>query len=170
MDTVIVFTAKDINKTIEQGGAGNWKLNAERAKKCDYLILTANSHHRDSMHPKEKHGHAFLIGKISDLIPDAYDDLGNKEDGRWIIRFSEYAEIDIPNAWEGFQNPVKYTNLSELKFDLDLSRLDWKPFPTDQVINQAHIGIPALTIEEAKSGIAKKLGINPECIEITIRA
>jgi hypothetical protein len=43
-------------------------------------------------------------------------------------------------------------------------------FPTDQVINQAHVGIPALTIEEAKLGISKKLGITPECIEITIRA
>ena len=168
MDAVIVFTAKDINKTIEQGGAGNWKLNAERAKKCDYLILTANSHHRDSMHPKEKHRNAFLIGKISGLSPEAYDDLGNKEDDRWVIQFSEYAEIDISNAWKGYQNPVKYTDLSE--FDIDPEQLDWKPFPADQVINQTHIGIPALTIEEAKFGIAKKLGIAPECIEITIRA
>lgn len=167
MDTVIVFTAKDINKTIEQGGSGNWKLNAERVKKCDYLILTANSHHPASVHLKEKHGHAFLIGRISGLTQDTYDDLGNKESNRWIIQFSEYAVIDLPNAWGGFQNPVKYANISE--FSLDPELLDWKPFPTDQIINQTHRGIPALTIEEAKSGIAKKLGITPECIEITIR-
>ena len=168
MNTVVVFTAKNINKTIEQGGSGNWKLNAERVKKCDYLVMTANSHHRDSMHPKDKHGNAFLIGRISGLAPDAYDDLGNKEDNRWIIQFNEYAEIDLSNAWGGYQNPVKYTDLSD--FDIDLELLHWKPFPVDQIINQAHIGIPALTIEEAKSGIAKKLGIEPECIEITIRA
>ena len=170
MDTVVVFTAKSINRTIEQGGAGNWKLNAERVKKCNYVVLTANSHHRDSTHPKEQHGHAFLIGKISGLIPDAYDDLGNKEDDRWIIQFSEYAKIDIPNAWGGYQNPVKYTDLSEIDPDLDPEQLDWKPFPTEQVINQAQVGIPELTIEEAKLGISKKLGITPECIEFTIRA
>ena len=167
MDTVVVFTAKNISKTIKQGGSGNWKLNAERAKKCDYLILTANSHHRDSMHLKEMHRHAFLIGKISGLTPDAYDDLGNKEDNRWVIQVSEYAEIDIANAWGGFQNPVKYTDLSE--FSIDTEQLNWKSFPADQVVNQAHISIPALTIEEAKSGIAKKLDLDPECIEITIR-
>ena len=168
MDTVVVFTAKGINRTIEQGGSGNWKLNAERVRKCDYVILTANSHHRDSVHPKENHGKAFLVGKISGLTPEAYDDLGKKEDDRWIIQFSEYAEIEIPDAWGGYQNPVKYADLSD--FDIDPERLDWKPFPTDQVINQAQVGIPALTIEEAKLGISKKLGITPECIEITIRA
>jgi hypothetical protein len=168
MDAVVVFTAKDISRTIEQGGSGNWKLNADRVKKCDYVLLTANSHHRASLHPKDKHGHAFLVGRISGLTHEAYDDLGKKEDDRWIIQFSEYAEIDIPGAWGGYQNPVKYVNLTE--FDIDIERLDWKPFPTDQVINQAQIGIPALTIEEAKLGISKKLGITPECIEIIIRA
>jgi hypothetical protein len=168
MDTVVVFTAKDINRTIEQGGSGNWKLNADRVKKCDYVLLTANSHHRASLHPKDKHGHAFLVGRISGLTPEAYDDLGKKEDDRWIIQFNEYAEIDIPDAWGGYQNPVKYVDLTEFKIDPD--QLDWKPFPADQVINQAQIGIPALTIDEAKLGISKKLGITPECIEITIRA
>jgi hypothetical protein len=168
MDTVVVFTAKNINRTIEQGGSGNWKLNADRAKKCDYVLLTANSHHRASLHSKDKHGHAFMVGRVSGLTPEAYDDLGNKEDNRWIIQFSEYAEIDIPDAWGGYQNPVKYVDLSD--FDIDIEHLDWKPFPADQVINQAQIGIPALTIEEAKLGISKKLGITPECIEIIIRA
>ncbi|HED16000.1 MAG TPA: hypothetical protein ENI64_04160 [Gammaproteobacteria bacterium] len=168
MNTVIVFTAKDVKKTIEQGGSGNWKLNAERVKKCHYVLLTANSHHRESTHPRSKHGHAFLIGKISVPIPEAYDDLGNKEDNRWIIQFDEYAEIDIPGAWGGYQNPVKYADLSD--FSIDTEDLDWKPFPKDQIINRAHLGVRALTIEEAKLGISKKLGVPANCIEITIRA
>ncbi len=168
MDTVVVFTAKDIDRTIEQGGAGNWKLNADRAKKCDYVLLTANSHHRASLHPKDKHGHAFLVGRISGLTPEAYDDLGNKEDDRWIIQFGEYAEIDIPNAWRGYQNPVKYMDLTE--FEIDPDQLEWKPFPMDRIVDQSSASVPALTIEEAKLGISKKLGITPECIEITIRA
>jgi len=168
MDAVIVFTAKNIDKTIQQGGSGNWKLNAERVKKCSYVILTANSHHRESTHLKEKHRYAFLVGKISGLSPEAYDDLGNKEDNRWVIQFSEYAEVDIPGAWHKYQNPVKYADLSD--FDIDPDELHWKPFPEDQVVNQAILNIPELTIKEAKLGISKKLGITPECIEIMIRA
>ena len=168
MDTVIVFTAKNLADTFRQGGSGNWKLNSERVKKCSYAILTANSHHKKSTHPLDDHGAAFLIGKISGVTPDAYDDLGEREDGRWIIRFSEYAELDIPNFWGGFQNPIKYADLSE--FSVDLDSLEWKPFPTDGISIPEYDRVPALTIEEAKRGIAKKLGIAPDNIEIIIRA
>ena len=168
MDTVVVFTAKGLQKTIEQGGAGNWKLNADRVKKCDYVLLTANSHHPSSVHSKDNHGSAFLVGKISGLSAETFDDLCNKEDNRWIIQFSEYAELNIQNAWGGFQNPIKYTDLSE--YEIDPDQLDWKPFPHDQVIDRTGMGVPPLTIEDAKIGISKMLGITPDCIEITIRA
>lgn len=167
-DAVLVFTAKDVKTTIEQGGSGNWKLNAERAKKCDYAVLTANSQHRASSHLKEKHGHAFMIGKISGLSHETYDDLGNREDDRWIIQFSYYALIDIPNAWGGFQNPVKYIDLEELR--IEPTKLKWRVFPSDQDKNKPFRNIPPLTIDEAKLGISKKLGIDPESIEIVIRA
>lgn len=102
----------------------------------------------------------FLLGRIS----------GTKEapenPGRRIIQLSEYADIDIPNGWTGQQNPIRYTSLSELGIDPD--KVEWKPFPMDHVVDQDHI--PALTIEEAKRGLAKKLGVTPDCVEITIRA
>ena len=168
MDTVIVFTAKNLADTFRQGGSGNWKLNSERVKKCDFAILTANNHHKKSTHSREDHGTAFLIGKISGVTPDAYDDLGEREHGRWIIRFSEYAELDIPSFWGGFQNPIKYADLSDL--DVDLDSLEWKPFPTEGIDTPEYDPVPALTIEEAKRGIAKKLGVTPDNIEIIIRA
>jgi len=104
-DSIVVFTAKNFDKIVEQGGAGNWKLNAIRARKCDYVVLAANSHHPKSMHEKDMHGHAFLIGKISGLTQEAYDDLGNKEDDRWVIQMSEYATVDISNVWGGLSKP-----------------------------------------------------------------
>ena len=168
MDTVSVFTAKDLKAAIRQGGCGNWKLNAERVRKCDYLVMIANAQHRESTHPKSQHGHAFLVGKISGLLSGADDDLNGKQGGRWIIEISEYADIDIPDAWGNYQNPVKYTSLSEL--GIRPERLAWKPFPADQATERTDSNIPALTIEEAKQGIAKKLRIDPSCIEITIRA
>lgn len=168
MDTIIVFTAKDLDKTIEQGGSGNWKLNPARAKKCEYVLLTANSHHRQSAHPTGMHGDAFLLGRISGLSPDTYDDLQNLESNRWIIQFSEYAEVDIPKIWGGYQNPVKYADLSDL--GIDPEQLEWNSFPTERIADQTLIGIPELTIKEAKIGVSKKLGISPDCIEIIIRA
>jgi hypothetical protein len=168
MDTVIVFTAKNLADTFRQGGSGNWKLNSERVKKCSYAILTANKHHKKSIPSGYEHGSAFLIGKISGVTPDAYDDLGEREDGRWIIRFSEYAELNIPSFWKGFRNPVKYADISDL--DVDLESLEWKPFPTEGINTPEYDRIPALTIDEAKRGIAKKLGIAPDNIEIIIRA
>ena len=168
MNTVIVFTAKDLSELFRIGGSGNWKLDSERVKKCDYAILTANKHHKKSTPSGYDHGAAFLIGKISGVSPEAYDDLGEREDGRWIIRFSEYAELDIPSFWEGFRNPVKYADISDL--DVDLESLEWKPFPTEGINTPEYDRIPALTIEEAKRGIAKKLGVTPDNIEIIIRA
>ena len=62
--------------------------------------------------------------------------------------------------------------LGDEEFDIDPETLDWKPFPFDQQIERSITmrSTPSLTIEEAKQGIAKKLGIDPDCIEITIRA
>jgi hypothetical protein len=168
MDTIVVFTAKNMDRIFEQAGSGNWRLDAERAKKCVYAVLTANSYHRGSGHAKDKHGHAFLIGKISGLTSEAYDDLGDREDNRWVIRFSEYAEIDVPDVWGGYRNPIKYGNLSD--FGIDPEQIDWKPFPIDRAVNPADDAVPPLTIEEAKLAISKKFGIAPDCIEIIIRA
>ncbi len=168
MNTVIVFTAKDKEDIFNQGGTGNWKLNNERVRKCDYVLMTANSNHRSTKHLKDDHAQAFMIGKISGVSHEAFDDLGNKEDDRWVIQFSHYAELNIPKIWGGFQNPVKYTDLSE--YNIEPDQLDWKPFPKDKIKAIGQKSIQPLTIEEAKNGIAKKLGITPENIEIIIRA
>ena len=168
METVIAFTTKNIDKTIEQGGCGYWKLNAKRVKKCTYVLLAANSLHRDSSHPKNLHRYGFLIAKVLDVKKHNYDDIEKKESARWVIQFSEYAEINIPNLWGGFQNPIKYTNLDEL--NINVSNINWKPFPVSTTEEATDIKIPPLTINEAKVGISKKLDIPTDCIEITIKA
>ena len=159
MDTVVVFTRKDLGVMFEQGGSGDWTANEDRLTKCTYLIAAANSHAADSKHNAGMHGHAFLVGRISGVV-DAPENPGRK-----IIQFSEYAEIDIPNGWEGQRNPVRYTKLTE--FGLPADQIKWKPFPTDRV--KEYDLTPKLTIEEAKRGLAKMFGVSPGCIEIVIR-
>lgn len=160
MDTVVVFTRKNLQTIFEQGGSGDWVANEDRLAKCAYLITVANSNAADSKHSTAIHGHAFLVGKISSVV-DAPENPGRK-----IIQLTEYAEIDIPNGWQGQRNPVRYTNLSE--FGLSDDQIGWTPFPTDRV--KEYDLTAELTIDEAKRGLAKKLGVSPECIEITIRA
>jgi len=118
VDTIVVFTAKNIDEIFEQGGVGDWKLSPSRAKNCDYIVSTANSHHPGSNHPIEKHGYAFLVGKISELIPAS---------DRWIIQMSEYALINVPDVWTGNQNPIMYADIINL--DIHPEQLNWKPFP-----------------------------------------
>lgn len=160
MDTVVVFTRKGIDTIFAQGGSGDWVANEERLVKCSYFVATANAHSRNSEHPEAMHAHAFLLGKVAGT-KDAPEN-----PGRSIIQLSEYAEIDVPDAWAGQRNPVRYLNLFDL--GIDLEQVEWKPFPSE--LEMAHDPIPALTIEEAKRGLSKKLGVTPETIEITIRA
>ncbi|HHJ19244.1 MAG TPA: hypothetical protein ENJ84_05385 [Gammaproteobacteria bacterium] len=160
MDTVVVFTSKDIDTIFAEGGSGDWVANKDRLAKCTYIVAVANAHSNWSKHPQEKHAHAFIIGKITGIFESA------SNPGRVVIQFDEYASIDTPNAWSGQRNPVRYTDLSEL--GIDPGALDWQPFPADK-IKEIDATKP-LTIEEAKLGLAKKLGVTPDCIEITIQA
>jgi len=59
---------------------------------------------------RELHGTAFMIGRISDVVPST------ETEGRWLVKFDEYARLDIPSFWQGWRNPVRYTTLEELSF------------------------------------------------------
>ena len=69
MDTVAVFTSKDLKTIFEQGGSGDWVANEDRLAKCSYLVAVANAHTNWSQHAPDSHGHAFLIGKIAGTMP-----------------------------------------------------------------------------------------------------
>jgi hypothetical protein len=91
---------------------------------------------------------------------------------RWIIKISEYAVVDYPEAWGEWRNPVKYTTLEEL--GIDPKKLKFKPMPTPTKVlpppappDRSKTG--ALTIAEAKAGLALQFGVPPEAIEILIK-
>ena len=67
MDTVVVFTRKNLEVMFEQGGSGDWKANEDRLGKCTYLVAAANAKVLGCAHDPESHGRAFLVGKISGL-------------------------------------------------------------------------------------------------------
>lgn len=163
---VVVFTGESIDRILRVGGSGDWHLNANRAGAADFVICTRSGvDWREGQEPK---GSAFLVGKISSLDKAP-------PPRRYVIRFSEYAVVNIPDVWQGWQNPVHYAALED--FDIDPAHLEFQPMkaPNRNADDEHAPGEPVehgnpLTIEQAKAGLAITFGVAPNQIEITIRA
>ena len=185
-ETILVFTYKDKNTILKFGGSQSWVLNAKRAKKCKYIICSHNCHNPMS-EEKKGHGSGFIIGKISDIRPAFY------YPKRWLIEIDEYAEINLPNLWEGWRNPVVYLPRNKIK--LDLLNLNYKKTPPrDTKFVEEHMerekfllgNLPksssehsssktninsseGLSMQEAKQGLSIRYDVSPDNIEIIIK-
>ena len=165
---IAVFTANSRDEILEVGGSASWVVAEKQARRREFLVCIRNARDVD-FHDHEPHGTAFLIGRISGLKPYGYDKKGMQ---RWVIEISEYAVIDYPEKWGEWRNPVKYTTLEEL--GIDPKKLKFKPMPAPTKVleppaapERAKTG--ALTIAEAKVGLALQFGVPPEAIEIHIK-
>ena len=115
---VVTFTAKNLQRILDDGGSRDWRLDADRARRSAFLVCTQNRHNVGSGAPTAEHGHAFLIGRISGVVPSP----SPEQPDRWLIKISEYIACDIPNIWAKFGHlryPVWYTTLEELGIELD---------------------------------------------------
>jgi hypothetical protein len=115
---VVTFTARPLEWILRDHGSRDWRLDPERAARAEYLVCTQNRHNPGFGAPTAPHGAAFLIGRISAVVPSPEDP------SRWIIEFREYTvpSHPIPNIWgkSGHHRyPVRYTSLEELGIDLD---------------------------------------------------
>lgn len=177
---VVVMTARGPERILREGGSQAWVLNPVNAKKHEFLVTVQNRHNGAWGGASEPHGTAFLIGRISEVVPS----IEEGSEGRYLIRISEYARISVDCGWKG-RNPVRYTTLDELGIDLD--GIEFQPMPSmeDEAVDE-EIGderepvsvsisdLPAkrsfLTIPEAKEGLAATLGVSIDKIEIIIKA
>jgi hypothetical protein len=175
-DTVILFTAKSAAHIIREGGTSSWRLDPGNARRCTYVVCVRNAHSSwgDGM---EAHHTAFLIGKVSGVVPtEPTPENDESPKDRYLIKFNEYAEIDVPDSWpKGYRNPVRYSTIKDM--GIDLATLDWKtmpeatesPTPEGPTASAAGRNGGALTIAEAKRGLALTFGVPSEAVEITIR-
>ena len=150
-NTIVTFTRNQLQEIKAKGCDYSWILNRQRAEKCKYLVCchSEGSKRRD----------AFLVALISRIRQVDNDDKGK---ARWAIEISEYANIDLTNVWQGWQNPVHYTSLDEL--GIEPSSIKFK-----KLLLESKNDISSLTIEQAKQGLAKSFAVNPEQIEILIK-
>jgi hypothetical protein len=168
-EVIVVFTAKSIETLVREGGSAAWRLDRNRARQCVYVVCARNAN-ADWVEGPEAHHAAFLVGKVKDVIPATST---NPEDDRYLIQFSQFARVNIPDVWKGDRNPVRYSSLDDL--GIDPSSLDWEQMPAlperptaaAQPIPQS--ATAPLTMAEAKKGLALTFGVTPEAIEITIR-
>lgn len=158
-DVISVLTYKSVDTILKVGGSQSWSLNASRAKACEYAVVCRNGNTREAEDTKP-HGTAFMVGRVADVVPST------DHDGRWLIRFSEYALCDIVDQWEG-RNPVAYWTTDNYP-DINFKALVFEPMPGVQpTIKPAY---DRLTIADAKKALAETLGVHPSAVEITIRA
>ena len=163
---IAVFTANSRDEILEVGGSAAWVVAEKQARRREFLVCIRNARGVD-FPGHEPHGTAFLVGRISGLKPYGQDKKGMQ---RFIIQIGEYAAVDYPEAWGEWRNPVKYTTLEEL--GIDLKKLKFKPTSPTKVLpppppDRSKTG--ALTIAEAKAGLALQFGVPPEAIEILIK-
>jgi hypothetical protein len=165
---IAVFTANSRDEILAVGGSASWVVAEKQARRREFLVCIRNARDVD-FHDHEPHGTAFLVGRISGLKAHGIDKKGMQ---RFVIEINEYEVVDYPEAWGEWRNPVKYTTLEEL--GIDLKELKFKPVPAPTKIltppappERSKAG--ALTIAEAKAGLALQFGVPPEAIEILIK-
>jgi hypothetical protein len=160
----VFFTAKSIGRILHEGGTSSWRLDRNHARQCPFAVCTRNAH-ADWVEGQEAHRSAFLVGRVKDVVSSP------KEEDRFLIQFSEYALVNIPDVWKGDRNPVKYSTLEEI--GIDPSKLKWESMPEPIAIPESEspktTQVGALTMAEAKKGLSLTFGVAPEAIEITIR-
>jgi hypothetical protein len=173
---VAVFTARSPQRILQEGGSQAWVLDAARVRTLPFIVCIQNQNNpdRDFSNASEPHGSAFLVGRISDVIPSPED----PNCGRWMVQISDYSTVQNPrNVWH-WRNPVRYGALED--FDIDFSKLvfhsvskfqtDLGPSPQQPTRPQADDGGTApMSIAVAKRSLAAFYGVLPDAIEIVIR-
>ena len=187
-ESIIAFTFKDTDKILAFGGSCSWDLNSKRAMKCEYIVCARNS--LSPLYKGDgKHREGFLIGKISGIEPT----LEEIDPNRWSIIISDYAEINIPEAWDKGRNPIRYIQTTDLEndFGINFNNLEFKKVPDrdftkiDQInretesyykmnINNKKSFVTdtndqGLSIQEAKEKLAIRFGVTEDNIEIIIK-
>lgn len=157
---IAVFTAKDPDELLRQGGSGPWVGAEARVKAQKYLVCV-----RKTKPGSTDHGTLFMVSRIKGVVEHGYDKRGQQ---RWFFQFGDYALIDVKTHW-AWRNPVKYTTLGAL--EINIQQLKFRAGPTEiqlPAVTNASVARP-LTIAEAKAGLAAKFGISPDAIDIIIK-
>lgn len=129
--TLVVFTYYSIRTMVAERGSRSWVLDAERVRRCTYLVCTRNRDYPNAAPNElaaapEDHRAAFMVSKVAAV------ERSPEMPGRHVVRFDEYAILNPqPIAWPVHQNPVWYVeNIKDLSIVPD--GLNWVAIPDEQ--------------------------------------
>ena len=164
---VAVLTSKTPEMVHELGGTRSWKVDPMNVRRAGTVVLLHNAYDERRPGDPERHGHPFLVGKVSDL-----EEL---EGGRYLIKFSEVAKADGSYRWPGNRNPVAYVDRAEVFDGLTIS--EWEELPVSGLktnLETTPEEQPAMTINEVLAShrrkIAAELGVEQSQVRIQIDA
>jgi hypothetical protein len=184
---ILIFTVEGEDLILSRRWSGFWKANQRRAEKYKYVIFCQNLHKSRAAPASwsfatatRPHGTGFLLARLEGVVPSP------EEEDRWNFKLGDFVRIDKPNIWKGWRFPLNYEhNLQD--FDLDPNLLPFEPMPPPRAMEAPYAGQSvllgeakakenkdrecpgALTIAEAKAGLALGLGVPETAIEITVR-
>lgn len=158
----LTFTARGFDRILREGGSGDWTANPLRVSdEVEYVVCCQNTNPQrkgnDWGEITHKHGQAFIIGRLSEVVLTTKDSAEKK---RYRFIFSEYAEIEVGDMWGGDRFPVRYIDEDDLPFDI--SSLSFKPMPKYEPTEQI------FTLEEAKDALAKAHDISKINVRIML--
>jgi hypothetical protein len=175
MKALGLFTNRGLHRLLKEGGSQAWKLNPERAKKFSYVVCAQNREDGDWGQPTHEQGEGFLIAKIRDVVPSP-----EGREGRYIVLFDEYAELDKKGMAYMWRNPVRYIDLDDYKIDPNkLTFQKMPPYGGASPLQQKEEpppaapisprGVEPMDIATAKKALAAFYKVPSSAIEITIR-
>lgn len=187
---ILIFTVEGEDLILGRGWSGYWKANQLRAEKSKFVLFCQNLHKSRAAPANwssfatatKPHGTGFLLARLEGVVPSP------DEEGRWNFKLGDFVRIDRPNLWKGWRFPLNY-EFTLQDFGLDPNSLPFEPMqPALAVVEAPHAGQSvllekvkpkedkdregpgALTIAEARAGLALGLGVPETAIEITVRA
>jgi hypothetical protein len=168
---LVVLTGKSRDRLFKEGGTSDWALRPAVVRNFEYVVCVrhANPPYDPGLGARpEPHGAAFLVAKIADVVFTYRD----KDRDRFLVTFESFADVLVPDFWDGSRNPVRYMEVSEIKArGIDFDALDFQPFTPAEVAEEEDDseGVAPLSMMAAKAGLSAMFGVPVENIEITIK-
>lgn len=128
LESIHVFTHRSVEFLTKLGGSTSWILDPIRAQNCEYIICSRNNNNGLAESDGIDHKSAFLIGRVSNVVPSLNIP---RDENRFMVEFSEFSLITLDNFWQGERNPIVYLDTWSLLTDgyLDFSTLNWQKVP-----------------------------------------
>lgn len=177
-EVLTALTFKSASHIVSDGGTQSWVISPYRARRCDYVICVRHQHGPYKAEGNEPHKHAFLVGKVSGVVPSS------ETADRFRVEMSEYAIVEGPQIPLNSASPTQYfPSLSSI--GIDAASLHWKPIcdlpgadvsaprpPVDAFTTEDDLGggVAAVSVlMQAKKLVADGLQVPLSAVEIIVR-